>query len=129
MSGLRTRHVWPEGWTYPARVSGIRLGGQTSSWIGPTGLTGVRDFSTLLEFGFLTSLMETILVLSTLVLSRSPCCIPLCSTMTYTQERSKTSTCPSPSHPVPRHQGPCLLFSDVWFIIAKSLLILLQLPS
>jgi hypothetical protein len=64
--------------------------GRTSSWIGPTGLTGVTDFSTLLEFSFLTSLMETILILSTLVLSRSPCCIPLCSMMTYTQEKSKT---------------------------------------
>jgi hypothetical protein len=28
--------------------------------------------------------------LSTLVLSRSPCCIPLYSTTTYTQERDKT---------------------------------------
>jgi hypothetical protein len=28
-----------------------------------------------------------------------------------------------------RRQDPRLLFSDVWFIIAKSLLILLQLPS
>jgi hypothetical protein len=78
------------GRTCLAIVSGIRLGGRTSSWIGPIGLTGVTDFSTLLEFGFFTLLMETILVLSTLVLSRSPCCIPLCSTATYTQERSKT---------------------------------------
>jgi hypothetical protein len=41
----------------------------------------------------------------------------------------QTSTCPSPSHPVPRRQDSRLLFSDAWFIIAKSLLILLQLPS
>jgi hypothetical protein len=33
------------------------------------------DFSTLLEFGFLTSLIESLWVLSTLVLSRSPCYI------------------------------------------------------
>jgi hypothetical protein len=39
------------------------------------------------------------------------------------------STCPSPSHPVPRRQDSRLLFSDVWSIVAKSLLILLQLPS
>jgi hypothetical protein len=45
------------------------------------------DFSTILEFGFLTSLIESLWVLSTLVLSRSPCCIPLYSTPTYTQER------------------------------------------
>jgi hypothetical protein len=50
----------------------------------------MTDFSTLLEFGFLTSLMESFWVLSTLVLSRSPCCIPLYSTVTYTQERNKT---------------------------------------
>jgi hypothetical protein len=43
--------------------------------------------------------------------------------------RIQTSTCPSLSHPVPRHQDSCLLFSDAWFIMAKSLLILFQLPS
>jgi hypothetical protein len=63
---------------------------QTCSWIGPTGLAGMTDFSTLLEFGFLTLLMESLWVLSTLVMSRSPCCIPLYSTATYTQERNKT---------------------------------------
>jgi hypothetical protein len=55
-----------------------------------TGLTGMTDFSTLLEFGFLISLMESLWVLSTLVLSRLPCCIPRYSTVTYTQERNKT---------------------------------------
>jgi hypothetical protein len=39
----------------------------------------------------------------------------------------QTSTCPSPSHPVPRYQDSRLLFSGAWFIVAKSLLILLQL--
>jgi hypothetical protein len=43
--------------------------------------------------------------------------------------RIQTSTCPSPSHPVPQHQDSRLLFSDGWFIVIKSLLILLQLPS
>jgi hypothetical protein len=62
---------------------------QTCSWIGPTGLIGMIDFSTLLEFDFLTSLMESLWVLSTLVLSRSSCCISLYSTATYTQERNK----------------------------------------
>jgi hypothetical protein len=38
MSGLRAGHVWPWGWTCLARVSEIRLGGRTSSWIGPTGV-------------------------------------------------------------------------------------------
>jgi hypothetical protein len=38
-----------------------------------------------------------------------------------------TSTCPSPSHIVSRRQDSHLLFSDAWFIVAKSLLILLQL--
>jgi hypothetical protein len=178
-----------------------------------TDLTGRIDFSTLLEFGFLTSVLESFWVLSTLVLSRSPCCIPLYSTMTYTQERNKTHknrlelvtlillwvtfhlclslrasawswleqlrlesetvdffdlynqdvfscpclldfliqhiltlgvlwlymewliswtqpfTCSSPSHPVPRHQVIHLLFFDVWFIVAKPLLNLLQSPS
>jgi hypothetical protein len=55
-----------------------------------TGLTGWTDFNTLLEFDFLSSLIESLCVLSTLVLSRSPCCIPLYSTATYTQERNKT---------------------------------------
>jgi hypothetical protein len=41
----------------------------------------------------------------------------------------QTSTCTSSSHPVPQHQDTRLLFSDAWFIVAKSLLILLQLPS
>jgi hypothetical protein len=41
----------------------------------------------------------------------------------------QTFTCPSPSHPVPQHQDFRLLFSDAWFIMAKFLLILLQLPS
>jgi hypothetical protein len=40
-----------------------------------------------------------------------------------------TSTCPTPSYPVPRHQDSHLLFFDAWFIVNKSLLILLQLPS
>jgi hypothetical protein len=43
--------------------------------------------------------------------------------------RIQTSTFPSPSHPVPWRQDFRLLFSDAWFIVAKSLLILLQLPS
>jgi hypothetical protein len=90
MSGLGAEYVWHGGQTSLARVSGIRLGGRTCSWIGPTGLTGVTDFSTLLEFGFLTSLVESRLVLSTLVWSRSPYCILLYSTVTYTQERNKT---------------------------------------
>jgi hypothetical protein len=80
MSGMGAGYVWSGGWTCPPRISGIRLGGWTSSW---------TDFSTLLEFGFLTSLMESLLLLSTLVLSRSPCCIPLYTMMTYTQERNK----------------------------------------
>jgi hypothetical protein len=54
-----------------------------------TGLTDMTDFSTLLEFGFLTSLMDSLWILSTLVLSRSPYCIPLYSMVTYTQERNK----------------------------------------
>jgi hypothetical protein len=41
----------------------------------------------------------------------------------------QASTCPSSSHPVPRCQDSHLLFSDAWFIMAKSLLILFQLPS
>jgi hypothetical protein len=41
----------------------------------------------------------------------------------------QTSTCPSQSHPVPQRQDSRLLFSDAWFIVTKSLLILLQLPS
>jgi hypothetical protein len=41
----------------------------------------------------------------------------------------RTSACPSPSHPVPRREDSRLLFSDAWFIVAKSLLIFLQLPS
>jgi hypothetical protein len=56
-----------------------------------TDLTGMTDFSTLLKFGFLTSVMESLWVLSTLILSRSPCCIHLYSTVTYTQERNKTN--------------------------------------
>jgi hypothetical protein len=55
-----------------------------------TGLTDKTDFSTLLEFDFFTSLMESLWVLSTLVLLRSPYCIPLYITVTYTQERNKT---------------------------------------
>jgi hypothetical protein len=39
----------------------------------------------------------------------------------------QTSTFSSLSHLVPRHQALCLLFSNVWFISAKSLLILLQI--
>jgi hypothetical protein len=41
----------------------------------------------------------------------------------------QTSTCSSPSHLVPRRQDSRLLISDALFIMAKSLLILLQLPS
>jgi hypothetical protein len=48
------------------------------------------SFNTLLEFGLLSSLLESLWVLSTLVLSRSPCCIPLHITVTYTQEENKT---------------------------------------
>ena len=43
--------------------------------------------------------------------------------------RIQTSTCPSLSHLVSRRQDSRLLFSDAWFIMAKSLLILLQLLS
>jgi hypothetical protein len=43
--------------------------------------------------------------------------------------RIQTFTCPSLSHLVPRRQDSHLLFSDVWFIVVKSLLIFLQLPS
>jgi hypothetical protein len=64
---------------------------RTCSGIGSIGLTGRTEFSTLLEFGFLTSLLESFWVLGTLVLSWSPYCIPLYSTMTYTQERNKTN--------------------------------------
>jgi hypothetical protein len=41
----------------------------------------------------------------------------------------QTSTCHSPSHSVPRRQDFRLLFSDAWFTVVKSLLILLQVPS
>jgi hypothetical protein len=44
-------------------------------------LIGWANFNTLLEFGFLSSLLESLWVLITLVLSRSPCCIPLYSTV------------------------------------------------
>jgi hypothetical protein len=54
-----------------------------------TGLTSMTDFNTLLKFGFLTSLMKSLWVLSTLVLSRSACRIPLYNTVTYTHERNK----------------------------------------
>jgi hypothetical protein len=37
----------------------------------------------------------------------------------------ETSTYPSPSHPVPRRQDSRMFFSDAWFIVAKSLLIIL----
>jgi hypothetical protein len=43
--------------------------------------------------------------------------------------RIQTFTYPSLSHLVSRCQASRLLFSDAWFIIVKSLLILLQLPS
>jgi hypothetical protein len=43
--------------------------------------------------------------------------------------RIKTSTYPFLSHPVSWRQDSRLLFSDAWFIVVKSLLILLQLPS
>jgi hypothetical protein len=43
--------------------------------------------------------------------------------------RIQIFTCPSPSHPIPRHQDSSLLFFDAWFIVVKSLLILLQLTS
>jgi hypothetical protein len=49
-------------------------------------------FSTLLKFGILSSLLESLWVLSTLVLSITSCCIPLHSTMTYTQDGNKTLT-------------------------------------
>jgi hypothetical protein len=62
----------------------------TCSEIGLTDLTSRTKFNTLLEFGFLTSLLKSLWVLSTLVLSRSLCFIPLYSTVTYTQERNKT---------------------------------------
>jgi hypothetical protein len=42
MSDLGAGYVWSGGRTSPSRVSGIWLGGRTSSWIGPTGLTGVQ---------------------------------------------------------------------------------------
>jgi hypothetical protein len=70
---------------------------RTCSGIEGTDLTSVQyrpyrldNFSTLLEFGFLSSLLESLWVLSTLVLSRSPCSISLYSTTTYTQEGNKT---------------------------------------
>jgi hypothetical protein len=43
--------------------------------------------------------------------------------------RIQTSTCPSLSHQLPRRQDSCLLFSNAWFIVVKSLLIILQLSS
>jgi hypothetical protein len=43
--------------------------------------------------------------------------------------RIQTSTFPSSSHLVPQHQDSHLFFSDAWFIVVKSLLILLQLLS
>jgi len=89
MSGKR---LWkPVKRAGQVRWARLALGEIQPVWPGcNTGLTGRTDFSTLLEFGFLTSLMESLWVLSTLVLSRSPCCIPLYSTATYTQERNKT---------------------------------------
>jgi hypothetical protein len=82
--------------TSSVNVSGIRwkdwtsLVDRTCFGTGPTGLTGRTDFSTLLKFGLLTSLLESFWILTTLVLPKSPCCIHLYSTMTYTQERNKT---------------------------------------
>jgi hypothetical protein len=55
-----------------------------------TGLTGWALFNTLLEFDFLSSLLESLWILSTLILSRTLCCITLHSTSTYTQEGDKT---------------------------------------
>jgi hypothetical protein len=43
--------------------------------------------------------------------------------------RIQTSTCSSSSHPLPQRQDSRLLFSDAWFIVAKFLLIILQLLS
>jgi hypothetical protein len=70
---------------------------RTCSGTGYIDLTGVQYqfdrfdfFSTLLKFCFLRSLLESHWVLSTLVLSRTPCFILLHSTATYTQEGSKT---------------------------------------
>jgi hypothetical protein len=40
-----------------------------------------------------------------------------------------TSTFSSPSHLVQRRQASRLLFLDAWFIVAMSMLILLQLPT
>jgi hypothetical protein len=78
--------------TGQVRWTGLALGLVKPVWpVCNTGLTGMTDFSTLLEFCFLTSLMESLWILSTLVLSRSPCCIPLYSTATYIQERNKTN--------------------------------------
>jgi hypothetical protein len=54
-----------------------------------TGLTGWALFNTLLEFDFLSSLLESLWILSTLILSRTLCCITLHSTATYTQEGDK----------------------------------------
>jgi hypothetical protein len=42
---------------------------------------------------------------------------------------TQTFTWPSPSNPVPWCQHSHLLFFNAWFIIVKSLLILLQSPS
>jgi hypothetical protein len=71
--------------------TGLALGQVQSVWpVCNTSLAGRTEFNTLLTFGFLTSLLESLWVLSRLVLSRSPCCIPLYSTATYTQERNKT---------------------------------------
>jgi hypothetical protein len=77
--------------TGQVRWTGLALGQVQLIWsVCNTCLTSRIEFNTLLEFDFLTSLLESFWVLSTLVLSRSPCCIPLYSTMTYTQERNKT---------------------------------------
>jgi hypothetical protein len=89
-------HVRAGGWTYSGNLSRARIRDRTSlvdwtsSGIGPTGLTDRRDFNTLWNFGFLSSLLESLWVLSTLIFSRSPCYIPLYSTTTYTQEINKT---------------------------------------
>jgi hypothetical protein len=49
--------------------------------------------------------------------------------MAWLIPQTQTSTCPSPSHHVPQCEDSHLLLSDVWFIVTKSLLILLAHPT
>jgi hypothetical protein len=72
-------------------VKGLnKSGGPNLFWNRSNRFDRYERFQHTLEFGFLSSLLESLWVLITLVLSRSPCCILLHSTTTYTQEINKT---------------------------------------